>query len=113
MTCRSVSRTRRLEAMRRRTVLDCGHSLHVYTCIMTTDCYCTSLRAATRRLSALYDEALEPVGVNVAQWGLLRKLGAADSQPLSIGELAEASELERSTVARNVRVLEKLGLVRL
>ena len=80
---------------------------------MKTDCYCTSLRAATRKVTALYDAALEPAGVNVAQWGLLRKLDTTPPDPVSIQTLAERAELERSTVARNVRVLEKLGLVRL
>ncbi|MCW2757107.1 MAG: transcriptional regulator, MarR family [Nocardioidaceae bacterium] len=80
---------------------------------METDCYCTSLRSATRKLTALYDAALEPAGVNVAQWGLLRRLDTAQPDPVSIQTLAERAELERSTVARNVRVLEKLDLVRL
>jgi len=78
---------------------------------MKTDCYCTSMRAATRRITALYDAALEPAGINVAQYGLLRRL--SDAGPVSIQQLAVASELERSTVARNVRVLEKGGLVSL
>ncbi|WP_375424781.1 MarR family winged helix-turn-helix transcriptional regulator [uncultured Friedmanniella sp.] len=80
---------------------------------MDTECYCTTLRAATRRLTARYDAALEPVGVNVAQWGLLRKLARPPGEPISIQELADRTELERSTAARNVRVLEKHGLVRL
>lgn len=61
----------------------------------------------------MYDAALAPVGVNVAQWALLRKLSAAPDAGLSIGELAERTELERSTVSRNVRVLARLGLVEL
>jgi DNA-binding MarR family transcriptional regulator len=84
--------------------------IHVYTHFVETECYCTSLRAATRRMTSIYDAALAPVGVNVAQWGLLRKL---DRVPISIQELADRAELERSTVARNVRVLEKAGLVQL
>lgn len=84
---------------------------HVYTRFMETDCYCTSMRAATRRITALYDAALEAAGVNVAQYGLLRRLSAVG--PVSIQRLAAATELERSTVARNVRVLEKAGFVSL
>lgn len=81
--------------------------------VVETDCYCTSLRAATRKLAARYDAALLPVGVNVAQWGLLRKLDPSGLVPVSIQELAERAELERSTVARNIRVLEKMNLVRM
>ncbi len=78
---------------------------------METDCYCTSLRVAARRASAIYDRALAPAGINVAQWGLLRRLPLPGSEPVTIHELAERAELERSTVARNIRVLVKLGLV--
>ncbi len=81
--------------------------------LMETACYCTSVRRATRKLTELYDAALEPVGINVAQFGLLRRLDRSCATPLSIQELAERSELERSTVARNVRVLEKHGFVEL
>jgi DNA-binding MarR family transcriptional regulator len=86
-------------------------TIRVYTRVVETDCYCTSLRAATRKITALYDAALAPVGVNVAQWGLLRRLDVDSS--ISIQELADRSELERSTVARNIRVLEKDGFVQL
>jgi DNA-binding MarR family transcriptional regulator len=87
---------------------------YVYILVLVkTDCYCTSLRAATRKITAVYDAALAPVGVNVAQWGLLRKLGEVSQVPLSIQNLAEVAELERSTVARNIRVLEREGLVAL
>jgi DNA-binding MarR family transcriptional regulator len=78
---------------------------------MQTECYCTSMRAATRRITAHYDAALAPAAVNAAQFGLLRKLSAVG--PVSIQHLAAAVELERSTVARNVRVLEKSGFVSL
>ena len=92
----------------------CGSVKRVYILgRVETECYCTSIRRATRKLTELYDAALEPVGINVAQLGLLRRLDRSCARPLSIQELAERSELERSTVARNVRVLEKQGLVEL
>lgn len=80
---------------------------------METDCYCTNLRATTRSVSAIYDRALAPIGVNVAQWGLLRKLDPTAQAAVSISELAELVGLERSTVARNIRVLVKDGFVNL
>lgn len=73
------------------------------------DCYCARLRAATRRIGAVYDEALTPLGINVAQYALMSIIQR--QQPLSLTELGNASELERSTVGRNVRVLERAGLV--
>jgi len=76
---------------------------------MPTPCLCTNLRLATRRVSAIYDTALEPLGVNIAQYFLLRTLG--DHQPLSLTELGRHVELDRSTIGRNARVLERLGFV--
>lgn len=67
------------------------------------------LRRATRRLSASYDAALAPFAINIAQYSLLRAIER--EQPLSLTTLARRTELDRSTVGRNVRVLEKAGLV--
>lgn len=62
-------------------------------------------------MSRHYDEALEGFGINVAQFSLLRHLRRLD-QP-SISTLAEAMGLDRSTLGRNLRVLEAEGLVAL
>lgn len=78
---------------------------------MATECYCAVLRAAARRLTAQYDAALEPVGINLAQFSLLRNIERA--APVSLTELGRRVELDRSTVGRNVRVLQRLGLVRI
>jgi DNA-binding MarR family transcriptional regulator len=78
---------------------------------MNSPCYCSTLRAAARKATALYDAALAPAGVNVAQYGLLRRIERRGS--VSLTELGRLAELDRSTVGRNARVLERLGLVRL
>lgn len=72
-------------------------------------CYCSQLRAATRRIGAVYDAALAPLGINIAQYSLLRKIQRR--QPISLTELGHVSELDRSTISRNVQVLERMGLV--
>src|SRR5271166_4298451 len=78
---------------------------------MKSPCYCSTLRAAARKATALYDMALAPVRVNVAQYGLLRRIERRGT--VSLTELGRISELDRSTVGRNARVLKRLGLVRL
>ena len=57
----------------------------------------------------MYDEALRPLGVGIAQFGLLRKVGR--SEPVTLPDLGDLAELDRSTVGRNVRVLERMKLV--
>ena len=42
--------------------------------MLPTQCLCTKLRRATRNVTRLYDDALEGVGVNVAQYSLLKNL---------------------------------------
>lgn len=85
--------------------------LRVYTPIMLpTLCLCTNLRRASRGVEH-YDGALEGFGINVAQYSLLCNLKRLD-QP-SISTLAEAMGLDRSTLGRNLRVLEGEGLVKL
>ena len=82
-----------------------------YTRIMKVDCYCTVLRSATRRMAAFYDEAMAPLGINIAQFSLLRSV--ARLEPVILTELGRRMELDRSTIGRNVRVLERMGLVTL
>ncbi|MNF43130.1 Organic hydroperoxide resistance transcriptional regulator [compost metagenome] len=79
--------------------------------MLPTHCLCTKLRRATRNVTRLYDDALAGIGLNVAQYSLLKNLSRLD-QP-SITSLAEALGLDRSTLGRNLKVLEAKGLVRL
>lgn len=79
--------------------------------MLPTSCLCTKLRRASRGVTRLYDEALADVGLNAAQFSLLRNLQRL-GQP-SISALAEAMGLDRSTLGRNLRVVEGRGLVQL
>ncbi|UJW77057.1 MarR family winged helix-turn-helix transcriptional regulator [Rhizobium sp. SL42] len=74
-----------------------------------TRCYSTLLREATRKVSTIYDDALSPLGVNVAQFSLLRRIERL--QPVSLSDLARSVQLDRSTIGRNVRVIERMGLL--
>ena len=76
---------------------------------MWTPCYCHALRAAARKATALYDEALAPAGLTVAQFALLRRIEHAGA--VTVTELARVAELDRSTAGRNVKTLERLGFV--
>lgn len=77
---------------------------------MGSICYCAALRGAARKTTAIYDAALAPTGVNVAQFSLLRKIERA--APVSLSELGRLAELDRSTIGRNVKILRRMGLAR-
>ncbi len=76
---------------------------------MNGSCYCVLLRKASRKVSSVYDEALAPLGVNIAQFSLMRNI--ARTEPVSLTDLATRLELDRSTVGRNTKVLERAGWV--
>jgi DNA-binding MarR family transcriptional regulator len=75
----------------------------------TRECVCSNLRRATRVITKLYDDSLKPTGLKVSQFGLLSHLMALGSSTLS--ELAEDMVLDRTTLTRNVEILEARGLV--
>jgi DNA-binding MarR family transcriptional regulator len=78
---------------------------------METICYCAAVRAAARKTTALYDAVLAPAGVTLAQYSLMRRIERAGT--VSLTRLGRLADLDRSTVGRNVKALEQLGLVRL
>lgn len=72
-------------------------------------CNCINLRRASRAITQFYDELLRPSGLKVTQYSLLshlRRLG-----PLSMNEFSQAIRLERTTLVRNLKLLERMGLI--
>ena len=78
---------------------------------MDDKCICIDLRSAAQRLTQIYDEAMAESGISVTQFSQMYMIQNLNGPTLT--ELAEASQLERSTLGRNVKVLEKHGLVEL
>jgi DNA-binding MarR family transcriptional regulator len=74
-------------------------------------CACTRARRAARSLTKLYDAALEPVGLQITQFSLLRNIDRL--APVNVSTLAGAMLLDRSTLGRNLTVLERRGLLML
>lgn len=70
-------------------------------------CYCTQSRRIARALTESYDQALAPSGLKVTQFSLMRMVSRLDAPTISA--LAEATGLDRSTLGRNLRVLQKDG----
>ena len=72
-------------------------------------CLCFNLRKAARAVTQLYDAALEPAGLRATQFSLLAALDRRDA--VTITDLARAMVMDRTTLTRNLRPLEKQGLV--
>ena len=73
-------------------------------------CNCTALRKATRRVSQLYDSALEPCGLRTTQRSILMQI-ARSGNPPSLGELAEALVMDRGALTHTLKPLQRDRLV--
>jgi DNA-binding MarR family transcriptional regulator len=70
-----------------------------------TDCNCQALRQAARHVSQIYDDYLAAVGLKTSQYSILSKLNRLG--PQSINELAKLMVMDRTTLGRAVRPLER------
>jgi len=75
------------------------------------DCACFNTRKVARLLGQAYDRALEPSGLRNTQFTALALIKR--HAPISITELSEQMGIERTTLTRNLQVLERDGLVKL
>jgi DNA-binding MarR family transcriptional regulator len=74
-------------------------------------CACNQLRRATRGITQLYEAEMASCGVKVTQLPIL--VGLRSEGDLSVTRLAGALSLDRTTLTRNLGVLEKRGLIRM
>jgi len=75
----------------------------------STPCNCLALRQAARHVSQFYDQALAPFGLRATQFSILGRL--QNSGPWTIQALAAKLVLDRTTLGRTIRPLERDGLV--
>jgi DNA-binding MarR family transcriptional regulator len=72
-------------------------------------CVGFNLRKTSRLLSQLYERAFKPVGIKGTQFSLL--MAVARNKDSTIGKLSQPLGMERSTLSRNIAILQKKGLV--
>lgn len=72
-------------------------------------CVSNNLQKTARAVSRLYAEEMRPSGLTRAQFPMLGFLEAAG--PLPMSDLAERIYMERTTLTRNLKLLEDAGLV--
>jgi DNA-binding MarR family transcriptional regulator len=84
-------------------------TLRTDAAVLVEDCVGCNLRAAARRVTQYLDKELAPVGLGIAQLGLMARIATASDDTL--GALAQRTGLDQSTLSRNLRALEGLGLV--
>ena len=73
------------------------------------ECNCFAIRSAARHVSQYYDRYLAATGLRTTQFSILAKLKRLG--PLTINELARQMVMDRTTLGRNIKPLERDGLV--
>lgn len=72
-------------------------------------CMCFNVRKAARAITQIYDNMFRPMGLRATQVSMLymcRSLG-----PLTVTQLSQAMATDRTTITRNLKPLEREGLV--
>lgn len=72
-------------------------------------CPAWNARLAARRISMFIDRELAGLGLTAAQAGLMAQIATIGDDTL--GALAQRTGLEQSTLSRNLRTLEREGLI--
>lgn len=78
---------------------------------MNSKCYGLAIRRGSRILTRLYDELLQPCGMNLTQFGIANHLFESGLQ--TIGELASFADTEKTAMGRNLHPLERDGLIQI
>ena len=72
-------------------------------------CHCFRLRRAGNKLTERYNAHLAECGLTATRFALLSNIG--QNQPVSTSKLAEIMSLDRTTLVRNLKSLEKAGYI--
>ncbi len=76
-----------------------------------TECSCNTIRRSARKITQFYESSLREAGVKPTQFSILATL--ANTGPIQLTPLADRLLLERTSLTRNLNVLERYGWVQL
>ncbi len=76
---------------------------------INVQCCCFNLRKITRAVTQFFDRHLEPAGIRATQFTLLVSLSSSNGKTLT--EMAEGLVMDRTTLTRNLKPLEKAGFI--
>ena len=82
-------------------------SVHLAADIIAADCLSVRVRLLSRTITAIYDDALRPLGLTAGQLNVLVVI--AKRGPISPGEIARRLNMEKSTVSRNLARMRDNG----
>jgi DNA-binding MarR family transcriptional regulator len=74
------------------------------------NCACFNVRKSARVITKHYDDALQSLELKPTQFTILAILSSVDS--ITVTDLADYMILDRTTLTRNLRPLEKQGMIK-
>ncbi|WP_245276352.1 MarR family winged helix-turn-helix transcriptional regulator [Methylocapsa aurea] len=77
--------------------------------MIASRCLCLRIQRASRAIGRRFDDAFRSVGLNNWQFSLLMNLSRPS--PLTVNGLAEQLGMDRTTTTKNLRPLERRGLL--
>ena len=80
-----------------------------HTLSQCSECACFNVRKAARAITRFYDAVFQPSGILATQFAVLTV--AQRQGELPITETADRLGLDRTTLTRNLKVLESRGLI--
>ncbi len=78
--------------------------------LQAADCVCLGLRRAARTVTRYYDDALRSCNLKATQFSLLAVMFRRGRTPFS--ELVDRLATDQTTLTRNLKPLERRGLIR-
>jgi DNA-binding MarR family transcriptional regulator len=79
---------------------------------MAGECPALRVRQASRVLAKLFDDELAPLGVHSSQLPVLAAVALFGDSGATMSKLAQAVLMDRTTLTRSIRPLERAGLLR-
>lgn len=72
-------------------------------------CSCLNIRRASQAITEVYNDFLLPSNLKISQFSLLKHINQLG--PVSVSDLAVIIRLDRTTLVRNLKPLERSGFV--
>lgn len=80
-----------------------------HSAVLVRDCTCHRFRRVARLLSRNYDAFLAEFGISIGQFSLLSTIASGEGD--SITQIAEAVNMDRTTLTRNLTPLQRMGYI--
>ena len=84
-------------------------SARIWAQTIESECVGARIRIINRKVTRMYDDALRPLGIKFSQMNILTFITVRG--PIQAFKIAEGLSIEKSTVSRNLNILEENGWI--